>query len=207
MESFKKNYTCKECNKEFIVMQQKAYDEMKKNKKCFECKMKSEPVKEVKKENPNKILRYSYCCDKRKLLYERHIRVDCEDCNRNRHYKKYTIEGLKLPCVKHIIVDPFDGNCNDVCEHKCFINELSKQDKDVFKDSLKEITCSECDVAVINKSMAVAVFECNNQDCSRKFCRPCSINNMLMFNNEPETYNCFICVPAEKDEAIRLGQF
>jgi hypothetical protein len=84
MENFKKNFTCPECEKEYMVLQKPTYDEMKKAKKCFECKIKLEPIRELKKESKIKIINYSYCCQQRQEIYERHIVSDCQACNKQR---------------------------------------------------------------------------------------------------------------------------
>ncbi|MBS3925933.1 MAG: hypothetical protein KGZ34_04500 [Nitrosarchaeum sp.] len=186
-------------------MQYKTYEELKKNKMCHECKMKLLSIVEVKKEY--KIIKYSYCCNTRREFHERHIRQDCQDCNRQRHYKKYLIEGLRLPCMNHIITDPFDKDSLNppVCDHKCIISELTA--KNELNSILKSATCTECNTVLIDGLNGIfRPISCIN-NCGRYFCDVCVIQNMLMANNTiPETYMCFNCGPKEKEEAIRLGQ-
>lgn len=205
MSDFKKNFVCHECDREFMILQQETYNTVKKNKKCFDCKSKSEPMREIKKDK--KIIQYSYCCDKRKELFERHIRPDCEACNRLRHYKKYELQGLKMPCQDHIISDIFEELCPHVCEHHCDLNELSVTGK--LDTILKNYVCDDCSIINVNNGNLGIVWICK---CGRKFCEKCSINHFLMLprNSEghlnPESYICFDCIPSYKEEAIRLGQ-
>jgi len=152
-----------------------------------------------------KIIRYSYCCDARKELFERHIRPDCKDCNRNRHYGEYKIEGLRMPCSEHIISDIFESDCPIVCEHVCFIRDALRISDGNLKNVLKRGRCSQCNIVKVEKGEYPNVMTCVLD--GKRFCNEClKYNMLLMSNGEPETYKCFNCVPEEKLEAIRLNQ-